>query len=69
VLVPGTQLITTTNATGDYTLSVPAGTTLQFGYAGFGDEVLRTSSNAISSTHNVVLTPEAGAAERARRRR
>lgn len=68
VLVPGTQLATTTNATGDYTLSVPAGTSLKFGYVGFADEVLRTSSNAISSTHDVVLTPEDEPTKRSRRR-
>ncbi len=69
VLVPGTQLATTTNATGEYTLSVPAGTSLKFGYAGFADEVLATSGAAISSTHNVVLTPEEKPTERPRRRR
>ena len=68
VLVPGTLLITTTNSTGDYTLSVPAGTALKVGYAGFADETLRTSSNAISSTQNVVLTPEE-TTEHGRRRR
>ena len=68
VLVPGTQLATTTNATGDYTLSVPAGTSLKFGYAGFADEVLTTSGSAISSTHDVVLTPETGPTEHRRRR-
>lgn len=69
VLVPGTLLATTTNATSDYMLSVPAGTSLKFGYAGFANEVLRTSSTASSSTYNVVLTPEAEATERPRRRR
>ncbi|MET4076243.1 carboxypeptidase regulatory-like domain-containing protein [Hymenobacter sp. UYCo722] len=44
VLAPGTLLVTTTNATGDYTLSVPAGTALKFGYADFADEVLRRRS-------------------------
>ena len=68
VLVPGTPLITTTNATGDYTLSVPAGTSIKIGYAGLADEVLRTSSTAISSTHNVVLTMDE-ATERPHRRR
>ena len=63
VLVPGTLVATTTDATGDYTLSVPAGTSLKFGYAGFADEVLRTSSTAISSTHNVVLTLDAESPE------
>ena len=68
VLVPGTLLVTTTNATGDYTLSVPAGMTLKFGYADFADEVLRTSSTAMSSSHNVVPTPEDEPAKRSRRR-
>lgn len=69
VLVPGTLVATTTDAAGDYTLSVPAGTSLKVGYAGFADEVLRTSSTAISSTHNVVLTLDAESIERRRRRR
>lgn len=69
VLVPGTQLITTTNVTGDYTLSVPAGTQLKFGYAGFTDEVLPTNSTATSSTQNVVLTPEVAPTKRSRRQR
>ena len=68
VLVPGTLLATTTNATGDYALNVPAGTSLKFGYVGCADEVLNTTSTAVSSTHNVVLTPEERT-ERARRRR
>jgi len=69
VLVPGTQLITTTNVTGDYTLSVPAGTQLKFGYAGFTDEVLPTNSAATNSTQNVVLNPEVTPTKRSRRQR
>lgn len=69
VLVPGTLLVTTTSATGDYTISVPAGTSLKFGYGGFTDEVLRTSNTATSSTYNVVMTPEEGSTKRSRRGR
>lgn len=69
VLVPGTQLITITNVSGEYTLSVPAGTQLKFGYAGFTDELLNTNSTATSSTQNVVLTPEVAPTKRSRRRR
>ena len=53
VLVKSTLHGASTDASGQYVLEVPAGTTLQFGYAGYAD-LLRS---ATLGTMNVVLEP------------
>lgn len=65
VLVVGTQLATSTNALGEYTLEVPANATLQFGYGGYTDQLLR---NPGGGTLNVTLQAEAMADKRRDRR-
>ncbi|UYZ62003.1 carboxypeptidase-like regulatory domain-containing protein [Hymenobacter weizhouensis] len=52
VLVQGTQLAASTDASGEYKLDVPAGVTLQFGYGGYSDYMLY---NAGPGTFNVRL--------------
>ena len=63
VLVKNTLQGTSTDATGQYTLEVPAGATIQFGYAGYND-LLRS---ATLGTMNVVLEPSATMSKRAAR--
>ena len=63
VLVKNTLQGTSTDATGQYTLEVPAGATIQFGYAGYND-LLRS---ATLGTMNVVLEPSATMSKRASR--
>lgn len=53
VLVPGTRLATSTNASGAYRLEVPLGATLSFGYAGYADQLVRGMQSEI----NVTLAP------------
>lgn len=53
VLVKGAQQGTSTDATGQYVLEVTAGSTLQFGYAGYTDQ-LRSATLGLM---NVVLQP------------
>lgn len=60
VLVKGTQRATSTNATGNYVLDVPARATLQFGYAGCTDLV----RSATIGTMNVTLQPNVVEEER-----
>jgi|GEM_PF-678073 len=55
VLVVGSKNATSTNANGEYTLEVPAGALLQFGYAGCTDIVLRCRLN---ETLDVTLEDE-----------
>ena len=63
VLVKNTLQGTSTDANGQYVLEVPAGATLQYGYAGYAD-LLRS---ATLGTMNVVLVPSATAQQRATR--
>ena len=63
VLIKNTLQGTSTDATGQYTLEVPAGATIQFGYAGYND-LLRS---ATLGTMNVVLEPSATMSKRAAR--
>lgn len=53
VLVQGTRLATSTNASGVYRLEVPLGATLNFGYAGYADQLVRGMQSEI----NVTLAP------------
>lgn len=52
VLVQGTQQGTSTNAAGDYELTAPVGSTLQFGYGGYADQLQRYAG---AGSLNVVL--------------
>lgn len=52
VLVQGTRQATSADATGNYELTVPAGSVLQFGYGGYVDQLQRCSA---ASTMNVEL--------------
>ena len=63
VLVKGTQRGTSTDATGQYVLEVAAGSTLQFGYGGYTDQL----RSATLGSMNVVLQPSATAQQRAAR--
>ena len=63
VLVKGTQRGTSTDATGQYVLEVAAGSTLQFGYAGYTDQL----RSATLGSMNVVLQPSATTQQRAAR--
>ncbi|MBU6119278.1 carboxypeptidase-like regulatory domain-containing protein [Hymenobacter siberiensis] len=63
VLVKGSQRGTSTDATGQYVLEVAAGSTLQFGYAGYTDQL----RSATLGSMNVVLQPSATAQKRAAR--
>ena len=53
VLVQGTRLVVSANATGDYALDVPAGATLIIGYGGYPDQLL--AHPATSEVLNVTL--------------
>ncbi len=63
VLVKGTQRGTSTDATGQYVLEVAAGSTLQFGYGGYTDQL----RSATLGSMNVVLQPSVTAQQRAAR--
>ena len=63
VLVKGTQRGTSTDATGQYELEVAAGSTLQFGYGGYIDQLRSANLGSM----NVVLQPSATAQQRAAR--
>ena len=63
VLVKGTQQGTSTDATGQYVLQVAAGSTLQFGYGGYTDQL----RSATLGSMNVVLQPSATTQQRAAR--
>ena len=63
VLVKGTQRGTSTDATGEYVLEVAAGSTLQFGYGGYTDQLRSANLGSM----NVVLQPSATAQRRAAR--
>lgn len=52
VLVQGTRQAVSTNSIGDYELSAPVGSILQFGYGGYTDQFQRYSG---ATTLNVVL--------------
>jgi hypothetical protein len=54
VFVKGTQQGTSTDAKGNYRLEIPAGATLQFGYAGYVDKYIQGEADAL----NVSLEPE-----------
>ncbi|UOR00051.1 carboxypeptidase-like regulatory domain-containing protein [Hymenobacter sp. 5317J-9] len=58
MLLRGSSKGTSTDANGNYTLEVPAGTdnTLIFGYGGYDDEEVRSRGN---QPVNVTLTPRA----------
>lgn len=60
VLVKGAQRGTSTDATGQYVLEVAAGSTLQFGYGGYTDQL----RSATLGSMNVVLQPSATAQQR-----
>ena len=60
VLVKGTQRGTSTDATGEYVLEVAAGSTLQFGYGGYTDQLRSANLGSM----NVVLQPSATAQRR-----
>ena len=63
VLVKGAQRGTSTDATGQYVLEVVAGSTLQFGYAGYTDQL----RSATLGSMNIVLQPSATTQQRAAR--
>ncbi|GAB3586873.1 peptidase associated/transthyretin-like domain-containing protein [Hymenobacter daeguensis] len=65
VLLKGSSKGTSTDANGNYSLEVPAGTdnTLIYGYGGYDDEVMRTRGN---QPVNVTLTPRAKTGKRRR---
>lgn len=63
VLVKGAQRGTSTDATGQYMLEVAAGSTLQFGYGGYTDQL----RSATLGSMNVVLQPSATAQQRVTR--
>ena len=63
VLVKGTQRGTSTDATGEYVLEVSAGSTLQFGYGGYTDQLRSANLGSM----NVMLQPSATAQRRAAR--
>ena len=65
VMLKGSSKATSTDANGNYTLEVPAGTenTLVYGYGGYDDEVVR--SRGIQPV-NVTLTPRAKAGRKRR---
>lgn len=65
ILLKGSRAATSTDANGNYSLEVPAGTenTLLYGYGGYEDQVLR-SRNA--KTQVVTLLPKEGAKRRRR---
>lgn len=63
VLVKGAQRGTSTDATGQYVLDVVAGSTLQFGYAGYTDQLRSATLGAM----NVVLQPNATTRQRGAR--
>lgn len=63
VLVKGAQRGTSTDATGQYVLDVVAGSTLQFGYAGYTDQLRSATLGAM----NVVLQPSATTRQRGAR--
>ena len=65
VLIVGSRQGTSTDAAGNYVLDVPAGATLQFGYAGYND-LLRS---ATLGTMNVTLQADANASLRQARTR
>jgi hypothetical protein len=44
VLVQGTRLVTSSDASGHYVLEVPAGAALEFGYGGYEDRVVSSTS-------------------------
>lgn len=56
VLVQGTRQATSANANGVYSLEVPAGAVLQFGYAGYTDQLVKRAG----STLNITLAPLRG---------
>ena len=64
VLVLGSRTATSTNATGDYALEVPAGAVLQFGYGGYADELMRAAG---PGALNVTLLPKDGTSTRKNR--
>ena len=63
VLLKGTQRGTSTDATGQYVMEVPAGSILQFGFGGYAD-LLRS---ATLGSMDVVLQPSTTAQQRATR--
>ena len=65
VMLKGSAKATSTDANGNYSLEVPAGTenTLVYGYGGYDDEVVR--SRGIQPV-NVTLTPRAKAGRKRR---
>ena len=65
VLLKGSSKGTSTDANGNYTMEVPGGAdnTLVYGYGGYEDEVVRTSS---TKPVNVTLTPRAKTGKRRR---
>ena len=63
VLVKGSQRGTSTDATGQYVLEVAAGSTLQFGYAGYTDQL----RSATLGSMNIVLQPSATAQQKTTR--
>ena len=65
VMLKGSNKATSTDANGNYSLEVPAGTdnTLMYGYGGYDDEVVR--SRGIQPV-NVTLTPRAKAGRKRR---
>lgn len=65
VMLKGSSKATSTDANGNYTLEVPAGTdnTLVYGYGGYDDEVVRSRG---TQPVNVTLTPRAKAGRKRR---
>ena len=65
VMLKGSSKATSTDANGNYTLEVPAGSdnTLVYGYGGYDDEVVRVRGN---QPVNVTLTPRAKAGRKRR---
>ena len=63
VMLKGSSKATSTDANGNYSLEVPNGKdhTLIFGYGGYDDEIVRSTSN---KPVNVTLTPRAKASRR-----
>ena len=65
VMLKGSNKATSTDANGNYSLEVPAGTdnTLMYGYGGYDDEVVRSRG---TQPVNVTLTPRAKAGRKRR---